>query len=198
MIDPAALFFSCLFVAILIKFSVARCCCVDPCSQCTPGTTAAKVQIDFDGIVSQAHPDACADCDDYNTTSFVLSQLGGGAADTYCQYWLDTPGQPIGEGIDLPCFVDAETAGLCNMRFMYSTDFFGTSKRIVVYRNQQDIIGGWGCDFGNDEAQGWINPAPTYDCSADETEIPTVNGGDAYHCDWSAGTFDLTPLGPFG
>ena len=94
MIDPAALMFGTLFLAMLIKFAVARCCC-GVCSQCT-GTTGNG---DRKFVLADVANQDCTDCADWNATWVIPPDVHA-----ECNYYL-------ADGNDQPCFLSPFGSG---------------------------------------------------------------------------------------
>ena len=98
MMNPFSLVFGSLFLAMLVRFSVARCCCAEPCSfACDSGTTPFRVQVDFGGSFTNNN---CADCSSWHTTSWICNQFGGDppwtVIATACNWGLDHTTLPCG------------------------------------------------------------------------------------------------------
>ena len=90
MIDPAALMFSTLFLAMLVRMTAGRCCCVvelgNDCATCDTDTTPLIYMCDFTGVVN----DNCDECGDYNDTTWALEQQTGVFA-TGCAWDVESP-----------------------------------------------------------------------------------------------------------
>jgi len=177
---PVSLFFGCLFLAMIVRMVIGRCCCNDsPCVNCDTNTTPSRVQLDFSGVVNND----CSDCGDYNTTSFIGVSAAGrrlGLGGVICIYPFNG---------SLPCDAEASRP-MCSIEFEYLGSTGPMGRNIAMYHEHPycNVIEG---DGGKAETSTW-------DCSTTETGIAMANNGGPFNCDWSAATFDVTPFGPYG
>jgi len=77
MMDPVSLAFGSLFLAMLVRFSVARCCCypdIDCVTACNGDVAPGRIQVDLAGVVN----DTCgAPCQNYNATFITVPDTLG-------------------------------------------------------------------------------------------------------------------------
>jgi len=166
MIDPAALMFGTLFLAMLVRFSAARCCC--SCPECigTSGDGDRKFILDFvadspEGVYG------CKTCDDWNATWVIPMS-------SECYYAL-------GRNNGQPCFLQPFGSGHSAwMEIWYSQN--DTDVNIEAYiwhfagRTLSDSI--WSAT---------IDGRPI-DCSPQRAMSLSSEG---YNCDFSAATLTI-------
>ena len=157
-------------------FSVG-CCCVDPCGICTTDTTPLQIQLDFDDVDNSA----CAGCNDFNTTSFILDQFAVGPP---CQWRYSG---------SLPC--SGETDPPCGLGVQF-TDLSGTFAFIVqVFRDNPSTGACWTTPEADMPS---LSGAVPRNCSVNLIGDNMDNGAGRVHCLWSsaspAATVDIIML----
>lgn len=160
------------FFALLIAFtfSIGCCCETGPevgidCDECDTGKAPANYQATFDNV----EDDNCTSCDDYNTTTFILAQIG-----SLCAWdWSGT----------LPC--DGETSPMCKLQL----DFLSSPLRyrFIVLNGVIPTCNGF-------EAQ-WVSGSfsDPHDClNTTHTGAAILDFTEQLHCKWDTATTPAT------
>ncbi|ANS03335.1 hypothetical protein [uncultured Mediterranean phage uvDeep-CGR2-KM19-C37] len=157
-----------LFLVMAYMFSVEDCCGIATgieCSECDTGTTPLTYQVTFDNV----EDNLCTECDDFNTTTFVIPQ-----SDSACLY------QYFGT---MPC--DSETKPTCIIDVILNAS-------AAVIGVGRDV--GLGC--GPKEAIGVPGTVTTpRDCRDDSwsgVAMIDQGGTGALNCKWSTASTPAT------
>ncbi len=148
-------------------FSIG-CCCGPPlgddCQWCNTDTTPLQGQLTFENIEN----DSCTECGDYNTTTFLLTQVPG-PFNNDC-YW--EVGQP------LPC--DGESTAACKLQVIRTNDV-GGAYLLNVWHEITTV-----CTVGQASGIRDLVAQPS-DC-IDDTPVggDMVNGSGVW-CKWDTG-----------
>ena len=163
----------CLLLGILMVMGgrrLSRCCCdeLDPCPVCDLDTTPNTVNVEFTGMANSK----CADCGDWNTTTFVLPRV------LPCTWQLIT---------GLPC----DSWAVCDAFLQESPTWF---------MSVTQSGGNWTCTIFEEEC-GVLAPSANWvgatggggsNCSLDVTSISN-NFAALTGCDASGATCDVLP-----